>query len=102
MALAFVVTLPVMPIGAYIAFTSHMLYAFYDLCGRLYPWISPLRDQRMGGLILWIPGGLMSSAAILLPLNAMRLAEESEERVAGKVLVQVGRLQIDASAWTGR
>jgi hypothetical protein len=35
MVLVFVVMLPVMPIGAYIAFTTRMLYGFYDICGRL-------------------------------------------------------------------
>jgi putative membrane protein len=103
MALAFVVMLPVMPIGAYIAFTSHMLYGFYDFCGRL-EWFSPSTDQCLGGLILWIPSGLMSSVAILLPLNAMRLADEREERRVDvdKAFIQIGGRQVDASAWTGR
>jgi putative membrane protein len=101
MVLAFVVMVPVMPLGAYIAMTSHTLYGYYDLCGRLYPWISPLHDQHMGGLILWIPGALMSAAAVILPLNALRLAEDRDDRRA-KGLVQAGRIRIDASAWTGR
>jgi putative membrane protein len=101
MLLAFVVMMPVMPIGAYIAFTSRELYSFYDICGRL-DWFSPSSDQCLGGLILWIPSGLMSSFAVLLPLNAMRVAEEHRERILGKTFVQVGQRQIDASAWTGR
>jgi putative membrane protein len=103
MVLAFLAMLPVMPIGAYITFTSHSLYGFYDLCGRLLPWIEPMVDQRMGGLMYWIPGGLMGAFAVLFPLNAMRLAEEKAERAQGKrVMVQVGQRQIDPSAWTGR
>ncbi|HYZ23170.1 MAG TPA: cytochrome c oxidase assembly protein [Rhodopila sp.] len=101
-ALAFLVMLPVMPIGGYITFTQHSYYGFYDLCGRLAPWISPMLDQRLGGIIFWIPGGLMSAFAVLLPLNAMRLSEEREERRQGKVLIQAGRVQIDPSVWTGR
>jgi putative membrane protein len=101
MVLAFVVMFPVMPIGAYIAFTTRVLYGFYDICGRL-DWFSPSSDQCLGGLILWIPSGLMSSVALLLPLNAMRLAEERKERLTRKVFVQIGQRQIDASAWTGR
>lgn len=101
MALVFVVMLPVMPIGAYITFTSHMLYGFYDYCGRL-EWLSPSSDQCLGGLILWIPSGLMSSVAILLPLNAMRLADEREERLVGRTLIKIGERQVDPSAWTGR
>jgi hypothetical protein len=59
-------------------------------------------DQRLGGIIFWIPGGMMSAFAVLLPLNAMRLSEEREERRQGKMLIQAGRVQIDPSAWTGR
>jgi putative membrane protein len=101
MVLAFVVMVPVMPIGAYLAFTSHMFYAVYDICGRL-DWVSAANDQCLGGLILWIPSGMMNAVAILLPLNAMRLAEERKERRLGKTMVQVGGRQIDSSAWTGR
>jgi putative membrane protein len=101
MALAFVVMLPVMPIGAYIASTSHMLYGFYDICGRL-AWFTPSSDQCLGGLILWIPSGLMSAVAILLPLNAMRLADEREDRGVGSALIQIGGRRVDPSAWTGR
>jgi putative membrane protein len=99
--LAFIVMLPVMPIGGYLAFTSQLHYDVYDICGRL-DWFTPLNDQSLGGLILWIPGGLMSAIAVILPLNAMRLAEERQERLSGKTLVQVGQLQIDPSTWTGR
>lgn len=97
MVLAFVVMMPVMPLGAYIAFTSHALYNYYEICGRL--WLDALRDQRMGGLILWIPGGFMSVAAIIITLNAMRLADE---RMAAEAPPQPGRRPIDAGAWTGR
>lgn len=99
--LAFVVMLPVMPIGGYLAFSSRLHYDVYDICGRL-DWFTPIGDQSLGGLILWIPGGLMSAVAIILPLNAMRLSEERRERLTGKTLVRVGQLEIDPSTWTGR
>ncbi|HWA81416.1 MAG TPA: cytochrome c oxidase assembly protein [Acetobacteraceae bacterium] len=101
MLVAFFGMMPVIPLGAYVALTGQVLYRYYDLCGRLYPWISPLHDQHMGGLILWLPGALMGSIAFLLPLNALRLAEERAEPKT-KTLVQVGRIRIDPSAWTGR
>ncbi len=101
MVVAFFGMLPVIPLGAYVALTSRLLYSYYDLCGRLYPWISPLHDQHMGGLILWLPGALMGSIAFMLPLNALRLAEERAEPKE-KTLVQVGRIRVDPSAWTGR
>ncbi len=101
MVLIFVVMLPVMPVGAYIAFTSRALYGFYDFCGRL-DWVSPASDQILGGLMLWIPSGLMTAVAILLPLNAMRLAEEREGTGPRGAFIEVGQRRIDASAWTGR
>jgi putative membrane protein len=100
-AMAFIVMLPVMPLGAWVAFSPQLLYDVYDLCGRL-SWMDPLSDQSQGGLIFWVPAGMMSSIAVLLPLNAMRLSEERKERLAGRSVVQVGGRQIDPSAWTGR
>ncbi len=101
MLVAFFGMLPVIPLGAYVALTSQVLYGYYDLCGRLYPWISALHDQHMGGLILWLPGSLMGGIAFLLPLNALRLSEERAEPKT-KRLIQVGHIRIDPSAWTGR
>ncbi len=101
MLLIFAVMLPVMPVGGYIAFTTRALYGFYDLCGRL-PWASPASDQILGGLMLWIPSGLMTGIAVLLPLNAMRLAEEREADATGGRFVQIGAQRIDTAAWTGR
>jgi putative membrane protein len=102
MALAFIVMLPVMPLGAFVAFTQQSLFDYYDFCGRIYTSITALQDQQTGGLILWIPGGFMGVAAVMICLNYMRLADERAEGAAGRATVQVGGLQIDPSAWTGR
>ena len=48
--------------GSYIAFAGRDLYTFYDLCGRLFPLMGALNDQHLGGLIVWIPASMMSSA----------------------------------------
>jgi putative membrane protein len=69
--------------------------------GRLYPWISPLHDQHMGALILWLLGSLMGGIAFILPLNALRLSEERAEQPNQKH-IEVGHIRIDPSAWTGR
>lgn len=101
MVIAFVAMLPVIPMGAYITFAGHDLYNYYELCGRLYPLISPLHDQRMGGIIFWLPGSTMGAVAVMLVLNHLRRAEDRKDRTQ-KVLVQAGRITIDPSAWTGR
>jgi putative membrane protein len=86
--------------GAMIVFNPHDLYAFYDLCGRIYPGLGAHYDQTVGGLIVWIPPAMMSILALLLVLNAMRRAEERQfanmDEGDGPT-----RPVIDASAWTG-
>ncbi|MGH7056338.1 MAG: cytochrome c oxidase assembly protein [Acetobacteraceae bacterium] len=101
MIIAFLAMLPVIPIGAYITFTGRDLYSYYTLCGRLYPLISASYDQLVGGIIIWIPGSFIGSVAVLLSLNLMRRVEDRRDRVQ-KTYVQVGRLRVDPSAWTGR
>ena len=54
-AAGFLVMFPQIVISAYIALTTRDLYAFYTLCGRIFPNISPAYDQMLGGLIQWIP-----------------------------------------------
>jgi putative membrane protein len=75
-ACALAVTFPQIVIGAVIAFSSRDLYPFYAYCGRIYADWAPLYDQALGGMIVWIPGAMMSIAAVLLVLNRVRLADE--------------------------
>jgi putative membrane protein len=60
---------PQILLGAYIFFTPHELYPIYSICGRAFTWISPMRDQQIGGLLLWIPGSMMSVIGALIALR---------------------------------
>jgi putative membrane protein len=60
------VQMPQVMLGALIGLSGRDLYPFYDLCGRLYPGISPQLDQQMGGFIIYFPGGMMSALAALI------------------------------------
>lgn len=62
------VMLPQIALGAYIALCGHDLYAIYGLCGRPWP-ISPMTDQQLGGLITWIPAAMMSVVGGLVVLR---------------------------------
>ena len=62
-----VVMLPQIMIGAYIALNKHVIYDVYSVCGRAWP-ISPMTDQQIGGLITWIPASMMSVIAIVVVL----------------------------------
>jgi len=66
---------PQILIGAIIVFSRSDLYDFYHWCGRIYPGISPLTDQALGGLIIWIPSAMTSIMALLLVLNFARQNE---------------------------
>ena len=52
--------------GALIFFMPHELYPIYTLCGRAFTGISSLTDQQIGGLILWMHGGLMSAMGVMI------------------------------------
>jgi len=66
---------PQILIGAMIVFARSDLYDFYHWCGRIYPGISPMTDQALGGLIIWIPSAMSSIMALLLVLNFARQNE---------------------------
>ncbi len=57
MLYSFLLTLPMTVISIFIVYADHVLYPAYASAPRLWG-LSPLEDQRLGGLIMWIPGGL--------------------------------------------
>ncbi|MBV2179952.1 MAG: cytochrome c oxidase assembly protein [Castellaniella sp.] len=66
---------PQMVAGAAIAFTTHDLYPVFELCGRALPSFGALDDQVIGGLIMWVPAGLIESFGLLYALGTlMRLS----------------------------
>ena len=60
---------PQIALGALIFFTPHELYPIYSICGRAFTWLVSLRDQQIGGLLLWIPGSMMSVIGALIALR---------------------------------
>jgi putative membrane protein len=72
---------PQIVLGAFIFFTPHELYPIYSICGRAFTWLSPMRDQQIGGLLLWIPGSMMSVIGALIALRHwMRLSARGRLR----------------------
>jgi putative membrane protein len=57
MLYCFLMTLPMSIVAVYITMADRVLYPLYAVAPRVLG-ISPLEDQRYGGLIMWIPGGL--------------------------------------------
>ncbi|HWF99668.1 MAG TPA: cytochrome c oxidase assembly protein [Steroidobacteraceae bacterium] len=64
----FIVMLPMMLAGAILALARHDLYPVYGICGRFAP-ISPLTDQHLGGLIIWIPSSIFLAIIAMVVLR---------------------------------
>ena len=61
-----VATMPVQIImGLMLVTASYDLYPLYELCGRAWS-IAALDDQKLGGLILWLPGVMMNTIVIAI------------------------------------
>lgn len=54
----FILTIPMKALGAIITISDYILYPFYSVQPRVFG-LDPLTDQRLGGLIMWVPGGLV-------------------------------------------
>lgn len=54
----FLCTIPMKALGAIITVSDWVLYTFYVSQPRVFG-LDPLVDQRVGGLIMWLPGGLV-------------------------------------------
>jgi len=97
--IGFFAMFPQIAISSYIALTPSSLYAFYTLCGRLFPGMSPAYDQMLGGMIQWIPPGMMNTVAVIISLNALRLSDIAKEKDAPPI--PPGTRVFEAK-WTGR
>ncbi len=58
MLYSFLMSIPMSIVAVYIAMSDHVLYPAYSAAPRVLP-ISPLEDQLLGALIMWIPGGIV-------------------------------------------
>lgn len=54
----FLLGIPMSLVGALITLSERTLYPFYAAAPRVWG-LTPLADQQLGGLIMWIPGGLL-------------------------------------------
>ncbi|MGH7348488.1 MAG: cytochrome c oxidase assembly protein [Candidatus Rokuibacteriota bacterium] len=60
----FVVGLPMVMVAIFISLADSLLYSFYAASPRVWAQLTPRADQHLGGLIMWIPGGMVFLAAI--------------------------------------
>ena len=60
----FVVGLPMVVVSIFITMADTVLYPYYEASPRVWEALTPHIDQHLGGLIMWIPGGLVFLIAI--------------------------------------
>jgi putative membrane protein len=60
----FVVGLPMVVVSIFITMADGTLYPYYAAAPRVWSTLGPHADQHLGGLIMWIPGGLVFLTAI--------------------------------------
>ena len=60
----FVVGLPMVVVSIFITMAESVLYPYYAGAPRVWEALPPHTDQHLGGLIMWIPGGLVFLIAI--------------------------------------
>jgi putative membrane protein len=75
-------------VGSFIANAPTLLYPFYASAPRVWG-ISPMDDQKIGGLIMWIIGGLY----LLLVFSAIFFAWARAEGVHDDVAVPIRRVR---------
>ncbi|MDB4880105.1 MAG: ctaG [Gemmatimonadetes bacterium] len=74
----FLMTIPMSIVAVCIGYADHILYPAYASAPRLWG-ITPMQDQLMGALIMWIPGGLFFFAIIsVVFFRWQRHAEDSQ------------------------
>ena len=85
----FVLGVPMMVAAAMITFSDTALYQWYVEAPRIGP-LSSLEDQRLGGAIMWVPGGLtlwLSITFVYFRWTQAEAREENEARVGRSGLV---------------
>jgi putative membrane protein len=80
----FLMTIPMTLVAICIAFSDHILYPAYASAPRIWG-ITPMQDQMIGSLIMWIPGGFFFFAIISVVF--FKWQQQEDDSVAG---AQVG------------
>ncbi len=60
----FVVGLPMVMVAIFISMADGLLYPYYEAAPRIWERLTPQADQHLGGLIMWVPGGMVFLVAL--------------------------------------
>jgi putative membrane protein len=70
-------------LGALMAFSVSPWYARYAALGLDPLGLTPVEDQQVAGLLMWVPGGLIHAGAALMMIHLMLREGESRGKVEG-------------------
>jgi putative membrane protein len=73
--------LPMTIVAAMITGAERLLYPFYAVAPRLFG-LTPLADQRLGGVIMWVPAGLVPLVAFTVVFFRWAATEPDQDEVA--------------------
>lgn len=83
----FLQTLPSQVLGALLTFSGTALYARYVDAPRVWDWLTPMADQELGGLLMWVGGGsffLGAFAVVFLHWAQFDDRRARQRQVAGR------------------
>jgi putative membrane protein len=80
----FLLTLPMSLIAICIGYARQILYPWYASAPRVWG-ITPMEDQMLGALIMWIPGGLFFFAIISIVFFRWQQVEGDDSRAGAQV-----------------
>jgi putative membrane protein len=78
----FAVGLPMVAVSIFISMADTVLYPYYAAAPRVWTLLTPHADQHLGGLIMWIPGGLVFLVAISVVFFRWQAAGGDDVEVA--------------------
>jgi putative membrane protein len=88
MLYCFLMSIPMSLVSVYITYADDLLYGAYAGAPRVWG-ITPMADQQLGGLIMWIPGGLFFFGVMSVVYWKWQ-AHDGDETVAGAQVIEVG------------
>jgi putative membrane protein len=86
----FIVGLPMVMVAVFITMADGILYPYYAAAPRVWEPLTPRADQHLGGLIMWIPGGLVFLAALSVVFFRWQ-ADGADDTLVNRVEASHGR-----------
>jgi putative membrane protein len=80
----FLLSIPMSIVAIWIGYADHVLYPFYASAPRMWG-ITPMQDQLIGALVMWIPGGLFFFTIISVVFFKWQAMGGEDSRAAAQV-----------------